>query len=1388
MAGVKKPQRKRSIGKATWTIAGLLAGLPLLIAGIVTSFAASGPRRIVEVDEIENTISSLKGVTPLRGDVSEYIVDKVAAQQLGKALFWDIQVGSSGVACASCHFHGGADIRTKNQADPGVKAADITFATRFKDAGLLGPNKDLKPADFPLHRLENPADRQSAVLYDTNDVVSSQGSFGGLFVSSNLSAPQPTRTGTRLPVPAKNLRGASLPSNETCTTTYDPGTQPFHANGLIYRKVEPRNTPTAINAVFNNRQFWDGRANNQFNGIDPFGPRTFYPQATAGGVGNPDAARAGTLVAAPAHRTAGLGLALEKRLIDNASLASQAVGPPLSDFEMSCGGKTFADLGRKLIPLQALAVQRVDPMDSLFSKTPRLVGAKGLTLTYKQLIEKAFAPKFWSSLKKVAVLANGTLIETATGFTQMEQNFSLFWGLAIQEYEALLVSDDSAFDRAKNGTPAAMSDQARAGENVFMTKGQCVNCHMGPLFSGATVTKSSTTTKAMEHMRVGNGAMAFYDKGYYNIGVRPSAEDLGVGATDPYGFDLSFSRQYKWRQLGRYSRGPDNFDAGACSWQFQFWPCTDEPTWMDPAESERDAVDGAFKTPILRNVGLNPPYFHNGGQATLKDVVRFYNRGGDRRGPLDKDSSGMANPNPFGQTADSNLHPDIGDVTNTTRNNALGLSEAEMDDLVAFLLSLTDERVACHSGAFDHPELPISMGHLELASTNSQMARDVVRILPATGRFGLKAAGKACFPNSGSLFGSVNALDPRPLQVVFMSILGDPDLNHMRFFGPNSSSLVQTAAIDTVTLPSNVTVTASMVTPTAGMIPTSVAAPATLDTGLDVATVPGVADPFGTRAGTARPPAIFTPAAGTVTITPPAPPPVPAPTLSTAVRNIHAFTAIGFVQQATVSGASCPALPRRRWGGTAVVNGISIIIPCNTILQMPANTLTWAEMLPASLGGVGTSTTSLLLPPQAGTVTYPSTELRVEGNIVDGRYIAGLVFVSQQSLNTATGYITGFDNANGVIFVGDKAGGPAQVRLQLNDPAGRFSKGQSPDGRFSVDDANPTVRSITGYPMCVPRSATANDPLCPQRNRPLAASGCRTLRDAGVTLPIGRDLLPPPTDAVYCPAFVMGNPATAAPTAPTSTQQAPFAVGDQITWSGTLMKGDGKGPNGSDTVSVHTLIANVGIFTQPGTLPVYLAIGEFRVGNFTPTPVVNGVPQELQDRLVLEAVVTDVTSIVDIYMVDVNPTTGAITNRWVTPGTMTGGIGAIGSNGHIIDGGITTQFDGPVPGRVRIRANRAVANILNSPTRNIRVVARTLCDPANVNETRLSGITTVACIDRAPAANGLKTGQYMAPTFEYILPENVVPGDPIVPNNFWNLGFLINGEGPNTGRLAPTPW
>jgi cytochrome c peroxidase len=53
------------------------------------------------------------------------------------------------------------------------------------------------------------------------------------------------------------------------------------------------------------------------------------------------------------------------------------------------------------------------------------------------------------------------------------------------------------------------------------------------------------------------------------------------------------------------------------------------------AKGQRIAVDGAFKTPTLRNVELTGPYFHNGGQATLEQVVEFYRQGGRPNANLD---------------------------------------------------------------------------------------------------------------------------------------------------------------------------------------------------------------------------------------------------------------------------------------------------------------------------------------------------------------------------------------------------------------------------------------------------------------------------------------------------------------------------------------------------------------------------------------------------------------------------------------------------------------------------------------------------------------------------------------------------------------------------------
>src|SRR5471030_1519882 len=63
-------------------------------------------------------LRSLKGIQAPLPDLTGIVTDKTAATALGKALFWEAKAGSDGQACASCHFHAGADSRVTNQIDP----------------------------------------------------------------------------------------------------------------------------------------------------------------------------------------------------------------------------------------------------------------------------------------------------------------------------------------------------------------------------------------------------------------------------------------------------------------------------------------------------------------------------------------------------------------------------------------------------------------------------------------------------------------------------------------------------------------------------------------------------------------------------------------------------------------------------------------------------------------------------------------------------------------------------------------------------------------------------------------------------------------------------------------------------------------------------------------------------------------------------------------------------------------------------------------------------------------------------------------------------------------------------------------------------------------------
>jgi len=120
--------------------------------------------------DLVNLPGDLRAIpVPTPSGLNDIVRDPAMAIALGKALFWDMQVGSDGVqACASCHFRAGADPRSKNQLSPGLKhmpAVDLLFSNG------RGPNYQLTAADFPFTRLAIPNVRGALDSTDSNDVV-----------------------------------------------------------------------------------------------------------------------------------------------------------------------------------------------------------------------------------------------------------------------------------------------------------------------------------------------------------------------------------------------------------------------------------------------------------------------------------------------------------------------------------------------------------------------------------------------------------------------------------------------------------------------------------------------------------------------------------------------------------------------------------------------------------------------------------------------------------------------------------------------------------------------------------------------------------------------------------------------------------------------------------------------------------------------------------------------------------------------------------------------------------------------------------------------------------------------------------------------------------------
>jgi hypothetical protein len=381
--------------------------------------------------------------------------------------------------------------------------------------------------------------------------------------------------------------------------------------------------------------------------------------------------------------------------------------------------------GKKVSKVRPLGKQLVSPTDSLLGSMSRWP-QKGLSFDrYDQMIKVAFHEKWWKAKVLIRVNEDGskTLVPKNDGecedgmcgeneYALIQYNFSLFFGIAVQLYQATLVSDDTPWDRFRrehpgatdpnlnpwiNVTPNHISRLALFGAHLFndRTRGpsniRCSNCHEQNELTDASVRRIAAAANGPVRNRDGN----IIDKGFNNIGIRPTGDDLGVGASDVFG-PLSFTRR--------------------------LFPGAPPVTFDSAAVTKGFGVHGAFKIPSLRNVALTAPYFHNGDALTLRDVVELYSRGGNVA-PI--------------QSLDGVIIEPLGVPL---------LTSDEINAIVVFMEALTDERVLYRRAPFDHPQLFVPNGHpgnssWTIDANGDGLADDLMIEIPAVG-----AAGGAPLP------------------------------------------------------------------------------------------------------------------------------------------------------------------------------------------------------------------------------------------------------------------------------------------------------------------------------------------------------------------------------------------------------------------------------------------------------------------------------------------------------------------------------------------------------------------------------------------------------------------------------------------------------------------
>ena len=117
--------------------------------------------------------------------------------------------------------------------------------------------------------------------------------------------------------------------------------------------------------------------------------------------------------------------------------------------------------------------------------------------------------------------------------------------------------------------------------------------------------------------------------------------------------------------------------------------------------TKKASTRGQFKSPSLRNVAISGPYMHNGYFKTLRGVLDFYNTRDVKPRCADK----------FTSEADAEAQgcwpePEVKENVNKQDFGNLKLSDQDIDDLLAFLETLTDGWSGTPDPSTIHPRRP----------------------------------------------------------------------------------------------------------------------------------------------------------------------------------------------------------------------------------------------------------------------------------------------------------------------------------------------------------------------------------------------------------------------------------------------------------------------------------------------------------------------------------------------------------------------------------------------------------------------------------------------------------------------------------------------------------